>query len=62
MSANKLEKVLIASVEERRAKGTLKGAEVVITGVKYPTGQKGYRYLLEGFGDKEFLKMNGVDS
>ncbi|MBU4272794.1 MAG: aminotransferase class I/II-fold pyridoxal phosphate-dependent enzyme [Planctomycetes bacterium] len=58
MSANKLEKVLTESVEERRAKGTLKGAEVVITGVKYPTGQKGYRYLLEGFGDKEFLKMN----
>ena len=58
MSATKLEKVLIASVEERRAKGTLKGAEVVITGIKQPAGEKGYRYVLEGFGDKEFLKMN----
>lgn len=58
MSANRLEKVLTESLEERRAKGALKGAEVVITGVKHPTGQKGYRYLLEGFGDKEFLKMN----
>ena len=58
MSANKLEKVLNESVEERRAKGTLKGAEVVITGIKQPAGEKGYRYLLEGFGDKEFLKMN----
>jgi glycine C-acetyltransferase len=58
MSANKLEKVLTQSLEERRAKGALKGAEVVITGVKQPTGEKGYRYLLEGFGDKEFLKMN----
>ncbi|MCD4727862.1 MAG: aminotransferase class I/II-fold pyridoxal phosphate-dependent enzyme [Pirellulales bacterium] len=58
MSANKLEKVLTESVEERRVKGTLKGAEVVITGVKQPVGEKGYRYLLEGFGDKEFLKMN----
>ncbi len=58
MSANKLEKVLTESVEERRTKGTLKGAEVVITGVKQPAGEKGYRYLLEGFGDKEFLKMN----
>lgn len=58
MSANKLEKVLTESVEERRVKGTLKGAEVVITGIKHPTGEKGYRYLLEGFGDKEFLKMN----
>lgn len=58
MSVNKLEKVLTESVEERRVKGTLKGAEVVITGIKQPTGEKGYRYLLEGFGDKEFLKMN----
>jgi glycine C-acetyltransferase len=58
MSVSKLEKVLIASVEERRTKGTLKGAEVVITGVKQPAGEKGYRYFLEGFGDKEFLKMN----
>ena len=32
--------------------------EVVITGVKQPAGEKGYRYFLEGFGDKEFLKMN----
>jgi glycine C-acetyltransferase len=58
MPANKLETVLNASVEERRTKGTLKGKEVVIVGIKQPTGQKGYRYLLEGFGDKEFLKMN----
>ncbi len=58
MSAYKLEKVLNESLDERRAKGTLKGTEVVITGVKPPTGEKGYRYLLEGFGDKEFLKLN----
>ncbi len=58
MSASRLEKVLNESVEERRVKGTLKGAEVVITGVKQPAGEKGYRYSLEGFGDKEFLKMN----
>lgn len=58
MAANKLEKVLIASVDERRAKGTLKGREVVITAVKPPAGEKGYRYLLDGFGDREFLKMN----
>ncbi len=58
MPSAKLEKVLNESVEERRAKGTLKGEEAVITGVKRPEGEKGYRYLLEGFGDKEFLKMN----
>lgn len=58
MSATRLEKVLNESVEERRAKGTLKGAEVVIVGIKKPEGQKGFRYLLEGHGEKEFLKMN----
>ncbi|MBN1393612.1 MAG: aminotransferase class I/II-fold pyridoxal phosphate-dependent enzyme [Pirellulales bacterium] len=58
MPSAKLEKVLNASIEERRTKGTLKGAEVVIAGVKQPVGEKGYRYLLEGYGGKEFLKMN----
>ncbi|KPK77833.1 MAG: 7-keto-8-aminopelargonate synthetase [Phycisphaerae bacterium SM23_30] len=57
-TVNKLEKVLIESLDERRAKGVLKGKEFVITGIKYPKGQKGYRYLIEGQGDKEFLKMN----
>jgi len=58
MTALKLEKVLLESLEERRAKGTLKGPEAVITGIKPPTGEKGYRYFLAGYGDKEFLKMN----
>lgn len=57
-TATKLEKVLYDSLEERRAKGVLKGAEFVITGIKAPEGEKGYRYLIEGQGDKEFLKMN----
>jgi len=57
-TASKLEKVLNDSLEERRAKGVLKGVEFVITGIKPPEGEKGYRYLIEGQGDKEFLKMN----
>ncbi|MCP4711424.1 MAG: aminotransferase class I/II-fold pyridoxal phosphate-dependent enzyme [Planctomycetes bacterium] len=57
-TATKLEKVLNDSLEERRAQGGLKGAEFVITGIKAPEGEKGYRYLIEGQGDKEFLKMN----
>ncbi|NLF08198.1 MAG: aminotransferase class I/II-fold pyridoxal phosphate-dependent enzyme [Pirellulaceae bacterium] len=58
MPTLKLEKVLTPAVEERRANGTMKGNEVVITGIKQPAGEKGFRYLLEGYGDKEFLKMN----
>ena len=57
-TATRLEKVLSDSLEERRAKGVLKGEEFVITGIKAPEGEKGYRYLIEGQGDKEFLKMN----
>ena len=51
-TATKLEKVLNDSLEERRAKGVLKGAEFVITGIKAPEGEKGYRYLIEGQGSK----------
>ena len=58
MPTHKLEKVLTPAVEERRANGTMKGNEVVITGIKQPEGEKGFRYFLEGYGDKEFLKMN----
>ncbi|MDH5364680.1 MAG: aminotransferase class I/II-fold pyridoxal phosphate-dependent enzyme, partial [Dehalococcoidia bacterium] len=41
-----------------KEKGSLKGEETVITGVKQPQGDKGPRYSIQGYGDKEFLKMN----
>jgi glycine C-acetyltransferase len=58
MSVNKLERVLIESLDELRARGTLKGKEMVITGVKRAGDAKGPRYFIEGFGEKEFLRMN----
>jgi glycine C-acetyltransferase len=58
MSVNKLERVLIESLDELRARGTLKGKEIVITGVKRAGDAKGPRYFIEGFGEKEFLRMN----
>ncbi len=58
MPLNKLEKVLSDHLDGLRKKGTLKGKEMVITGVKPAEGKKGPRYFIEGEGDKEFLKMN----
>lgn len=58
MSLNKLNTVLKKHVDDLIAKGTAKGAEMVITGVKRAEGQFGPRYFIEGYGDKEFIKMN----
>ncbi len=58
MSIKKLDKILTASVEDLKAKGTAKGKEMVITGMKPAEGEKGVRYFVDGYGDKEFVKMN----
>jgi glycine C-acetyltransferase len=39
-------------------KGTAKGAELVITDIIQPTGEFGPRYLIDGKGEQQFLKMN----
>ena len=46
---------LVAKMEEA---GTAKGAEVVIREVIRPEGGHGPRFLLEGQGDKRFIRMN----
>lgn len=58
MSLNKLNTVLKKHVDDLTAKGTAKGAEMVITGVKRAQGKFGPRYFIEGYKDKEFIKMN----
>jgi len=58
MSITKLNKVLTAAVEDLHAKGTAKGNEMVINGMKPAEGGKGVRYYVDGYGDKEFVKMN----
>ncbi len=58
MSLSKVEKVLSQELSGLKEKGSLKGEETVITGVKQPQGDKGPRYSIQGYGDKEFLKMN----
>ncbi|MDE0122105.1 MAG: aminotransferase class I/II-fold pyridoxal phosphate-dependent enzyme [bacterium] len=38
--------------------GTAKGSELVIREVVRPEGERGPRYLLEGYGNRSFIRMN----
>jgi glycine C-acetyltransferase len=58
MAVQKLNEALQLELDELYEKGTAKGAEMVITGVKPAEGEKGPRYFVEGKGNQEFLKMN----
>lgn len=51
-------KQLKAEVDELNSSGTAKGAEFVVTAVIAPSGDKGTRIKLDGYGDKEFVRMN----
>jgi len=55
---NKIKTVLSKELAELEKRGSLKGTETVVTGVKESEGDRGPRYLLEGYADKEFLRMN----
>ena len=58
MSLKQIENILSAKLNDLKAKGTLKGEEKVITGIKGAKDGFGPRYLLAGQGEKEFLLMN----
>jgi len=58
MPLSKIEKVLSDSLNALEERGSLKSRETVVTGVIPAKGNKGPRYLVEGYGDKEFLRMN----
>ncbi|WP_041078146.1 aminotransferase class I/II-fold pyridoxal phosphate-dependent enzyme [Thermotoga caldifontis] len=58
MATDRLEKVLNAELEQLRSEGRAKGKEFIIVDVKKPANGKGPRYLIKGFGDKEFIRMN----
>ncbi|MEE8545926.1 MAG: pyridoxal phosphate-dependent aminotransferase family protein, partial [Alphaproteobacteria bacterium] len=58
MPHDRLEKVLGAALAELEDSGRLKGREMVIAGVIPATGDKGPRYLLDGEGQRPFLRMN----
>jgi glycine C-acetyltransferase len=58
MPVERFEAALSTELEALRERGTLKGAESVITRVLPASGELGPRYLLAGEGEKPFLKMN----
>ncbi len=58
MGLDRLNAALDAEVNDLKSKGTAKGKEAIFIGVKKPEGKRGPRYLLKGYGDKEFLRMN----
>lgn len=58
MTRQGLEQALLAELKSLEETGSLKGRETVIAGVVPATDGKGPRYLLEGEGDKQFIRMN----
>jgi glycine C-acetyltransferase len=58
MPTSKLVPLLQTRLDDMRDEGRLKGAETVTRAVVAPADGKGPRFLLEGHGDKRFLRMN----
>src|SRR4029079_3099052 len=58
MPTDRLRPILQARVEELRSSGRLKGAESVTLSVLPPANGKGPRFLIEGCGQRPFLRMN----
>lgn len=58
MPLDRLTPILRQSVDQLESQGRRKGHEAIVVGVLPPQGQHGPRYLLEGFGEKAFIRMN----
>lgn len=58
MSLEKLNSSLAQSVKNLHESGRAKGEEMVIKKVIKAQNGRGPRFLLEGYGEKEFIKMN----
>ncbi|HTO99384.1 MAG TPA: aminotransferase class I/II-fold pyridoxal phosphate-dependent enzyme [Myxococcales bacterium] len=58
MPLEKLVDDLKAQLADLDAQGTAKGQEQVVVAVKPPQGGRGPRFLLEGQGEREFIRMN----
>lgn len=58
MPLDRLSTVLDAHVRGLEEAGTAKGAEHVVVAVRRPEGGRGPRFLLEGEGEREFIRMN----
>ncbi len=58
MQSEKLRRTLAARLDELARAGRAKGKETVICGIIPPRGGDGPRYLVDGEGDRPFLRMN----
>ncbi len=58
MGLQKLGETLSEELTVLHNEGRAKGKEDIITKVIKPHGKKGPRFLIKGYGEKEFLKMN----
>lgn len=58
MSLSKIEPSISSDLDGLKKSGAFKGNEMVITGIIQPYDSKGPRYLIEGYGDMEFIRMN----
>ncbi len=58
MALKKLDVALNKNLDDLRTTGRDKGEELVIKEIKKAEGKYGPRYILEGYGDKKFIKMN----
>lgn len=58
MPLAKFAKDLETAVRDLESAGTAKGGELVVTAVRAARGERGPRFVLEGHGDREFIRMN----
>ncbi len=58
MPLNNFTADLKKQLDELYRTGTAKGAEQVVIKIQKASGNKGPRFFLKGFGDKEFIRMN----
>lgn len=58
MPLSKITKTFDAELQQLKNEGRAKGKEFIITDIKKPEGEKGPRFFLKGYGNKEFIRMN----
>ena len=58
MPQNRMERLLVAELKKLETEGRRKGREAVIAGVVPATGTRGPRFLIQGEGERAFLRMN----
>jgi len=58
MPLSKMESIVDNELKRLAKEGVLKGEELVIEEIKKAKGDKGPRYIIQGQGEKEFIRMN----